>query len=85
MLYEAGVRNIPLYFYCYDIDDYLDTRGIALDYKELPGYQEKSAKKLVKELDKKYDLLYLKKFIKKYVENSKNCTKKMAERIEEYL
>ena len=85
VLYEAGVRNIPLYFYCYDIDDYLDTRGIALDYKELPGYQEKSAKKLVKELDKKYDLLYLKKFIKKYVENSKNCTKKMAERIEKYL
>ena len=85
ILYEAGVRNILLYFYCYDIDNYLETRGLALDYKELPGYQEKDPVKLVKDLDKKYDLTYLNKFIKKYVENTKNCTKKMADRIEDYF
>ena len=85
ILYEAGVRNIPLYFYCYDIDNYLKTRGIALDYKELPGYQEKSAKKLVKDLDKKYDMNYLKKFIKKYVVSSNNCTSKLVEKIVEYM
>ena len=85
ILYEAGVRNIPLYFYCYDIDNYLETRGLALDYKKLPGYQEKSAKKLVKDLDKKYDMDYLKKFINKYIESSDNCTGKLVEKIVEYM
>ena len=85
VLYEAGVRNIPLYFYCFDLEEYLNKRGIALDYKELPGYQEKDAKKLSKTLNNKYDMDYLRKFINKYVSNTKDCAKKMANRIESYM
>lgn len=85
VIYEAGVRNIPLYFYAYDLDNYETVRGLALDYNELPGYTEKEASKLCKSLDKKYDTKELKKFINKYVENTKECTKKIASLVKEKM
>ena len=85
VIYEAGIRNIPLYFYNYDIDKYLKSRGLAIDYDELPGFKEKDAKKLAIDLDKKYDIEYLKKFINKYVENTNDCTKKIVKEIEKYM
>lgn len=85
IIYEAGVRNIPLYFYAYDLSYYDFIRGLALDYSELPGYTENKAYELVKDLDKDYDMDYLKSFIQKYVENTKDCTKKLAEFISEFM
>ena len=85
VIYEAGVRNIPLYFYAYDLDNYETVRGLALDYNELPGYTEKDASKLCKSLDKKYDKKELKDFINKYVENTKECTKKIASLVKEKM
>lgn len=85
IIYEAGVRNIPLYFYAYDLSYYDFIRGLALDYSELPGYTENKAEELVKDLDKDYDMDYLKEFIKKYVENTENCTKKLADFISEFM
>ena len=36
--YEAALRDIPLVFWPYDIEDYTDARGLALDYSsEVPG------------------------------------------------
>ncbi len=36
--YEATLRNIPLVFWPYDIEDYTEARGLALDYaSEVPG------------------------------------------------
>ena len=85
IIYEAAVRNIPLYFYNYDIEEYIENRGLAINYDELPGFKEKEAKKLVKDLEKEYDQKYLKKFIKKYVTNTKECTNKMIKDIEKYM
>lgn len=85
VLYEAGIRNIPLYFYCYDLEEYLTKRGLAIDYNELPNYREKDAKKLVKLLEDPYDTKYLKEFINKYVSNTKDCTIKMAKKVESYM
>lgn len=85
IIYEAGIRNIPLYFYNYDIDKYNENRGLAIDYNELPGFKEKEAEKMVEDLEKDYDMEYLKSFIKKYVENTENCAQKMAEDIEKYM
>ena len=84
-IYEAGVRNIPIYFYDYDIDKYNDDRGLAIDIDELPGYRESDAKKLVKDMDKSYDMEYLKKFIHKYVSNTKGCTDKMVNEISKFM
>ncbi len=78
VVYEAGIKNIPLYFYNYDMDDYETVRGLAIDYDELPGFKEKSAADIVKSLEKDYDYDYLKGFINKHIENTDNCTIKMA-------
>ncbi len=85
VIYEAGVLNIKLYFYNYDMDSYLDNRGLALDYNELPGYTSKDAKELISSLSKNYDMKYYKKFMKKYVNNTKDCTKEAVKIIEEYM
>lgn len=85
VIYEAGVRNIPLYFYAYDLDNYETVRGLALDYNELPGYTEKDASKLCKCLEYKYDKKELKKFISRYVENTKECTKEIVSLVKEKM
>lgn len=79
IIYEAGIKSIPVYFYNYDFDNYETARGLAIDYNELPGFQEKDASKLVASLEKPYNYNYLQNFISKNVENTKNCTQIMAE------
>ncbi len=85
VIYEAGVMGIPLYFYNYDIDSYENSRGLTINYNDLPGYQENSAEALVRSFDLPYDKEYLKSFIKKYVVNTEKCAFKMAEDIETYM
>lgn len=81
VVYEAGVKNIPLYFYNYDMKNYENVRGLVIDYDELPGYKSHDARTLVESFDKPYDYDYLKSFINRFVENTENCTKRMAEDI----
>ncbi|MBO4432271.1 MAG: CDP-glycerol glycerophosphotransferase family protein [Clostridia bacterium] len=85
MIYEAGTRDIPLYFYAYDLDLYRHARGLALDYSTLPGYTESDAKALVSDLKKPYDMEELKRFIGLYVENKSGCTERLVDLIESYL
>lgn len=36
--YEAALRDIPLVFWPYDMDEYIEARGLAVDYEaEVPG------------------------------------------------
>ena len=81
VVYEAGVKNIPLYFYNYDMETYEDVRSLTINYNDLPGFKEQTAKGLVESLEKPYDYDYLKRYINKYVENTTDCAKKMAEDI----
>jgi len=85
VIYEAGIKNIPLYFYNFDMNEYDNTRGFNIDYNELPGYISSNPKELVESLEKQYDYNYLKQFINKYVTNKTECTKKMIEKIEEFI
>ena len=85
IIYEAGLRKIPLYFYNYDMNDYKTKRGLAIDYDELPGYTRNTAQELVKTFDLKYDYHYLNKFINKYISNTKNCTKEIVKLITNYM
>lgn len=78
VVYEAGIKNIPLYFYNYDMGNYENVRGLVIDYDELPGYKAQSAGELVENLEKPYDYDYLRSFINRYVENTENCTTKMV-------
>lgn len=81
VIYEAGVLDIPLYFYNFDMNTYADVRGLTINYDELPGFKAQNAKDLVLALEKEYDYTYLKTYIGKYVENTDSCAKKMAEDI----
>lgn len=81
VVYEAGVKGIPLYFYNYDMATYEDVRSLTINYEDLPGFKESDAKDLVASLEKEYDYDYLKSYIDKYIENTVDCAKKMAEDI----
>ncbi len=85
VIYEAAVRDIPLYFYAYDLEEYQSDRGLALDYDTLPGFTEQEAAALVRDLEKPYDLEYLRAFTARYVENTEDCTRKVASLVEEYM
>ncbi|MBR2877355.1 MAG: CDP-glycerol glycerophosphotransferase family protein [Clostridia bacterium] len=78
VVYEAGIKGIPLYFYNYDMNTYENVRGLAIDYNVLPGYKEQNAKKLVESFEKPYDYEYLNSYIRLHIENIKDCTRKMA-------
>lgn len=76
IVYEAAVRNIPLYFYNFDMDFYTDGRGLAIDYeKELPGVTSKDAKVIADAIDNiAYEMEELKRFSDKYVVPVDNAT-----------
>ncbi len=85
VVYEAGVRDIPLYFYNFDMENYDDVRGFDIDYRTLPGYTDRDPKKLVEDLDKPYDMEYFKEFIHKYVANTDRCAEKLAAEVDKYM
>lgn len=81
VIYEAAVKNIALYFYNFDMDTYLDKRGLAIDYyKELPGVISKDPKDIINDIEKNnYDYTKLKKFSDKYVTPSNGATKNIVD------
>jgi len=87
VIYEAAVKNKALYFYNYDYDDYVGTRGLAIDYyKELPGVISKNPKDLINDIEKNnYDYLKLKKFSDKYIEPTNGATKSIVDFIFEKM
>ena len=76
IVYEAAIRNIPLYFYNFDMDLYVDGRGFAIDYEgELPGVISKDADKIMQAIkSKEYDMKELKVFSDRYVEPVEHAT-----------
>ena len=69
IVYEAAVLNLPIYFYAYDFDTYVTTRGMYIDYKkEMPVHPCKSAQELAQQLEKPYDFASLFSFRDKYVD-----------------
>lgn len=91
IVYEAAIRNIPLFFYNFDMDLYMNERGLAIDYyKELPGIISKEADIIAEAIERDrtqqtYDRERLKKFAEKYVRPTKNATKDIVDFIEKCL
>lgn len=81
IVYEAAVRNIPLYFYNFDMSLYLDGRGLAIDYnRELPGVISDKAEEIIKSIETvPYDMEELKRFTDKYVAPTENATKAIVD------
>lgn len=81
VIYEAAVKNIPLYFYNFDFDVYLGNRGLNIDYyNELPGVISKQPKEIINDIEKNsYDYNKLKSFSDKYVEPSDGACKNIVD------
>lgn len=80
IVYEAAVREIPLYFYDFDIDMYLQNRGLAIDYfGELPGTISKDPKEIMKAIESDYDRERLVAFANKYVTPVEDVTGKIID------
>lgn len=81
IVYEAAIRMIPIYFYNFDMDLYIDGRGFAIDYEnELPGIISKDAGLIIKAIqDGKYNMEELKSFSERYVNPVENATKDIVD------
>lgn len=45
IIYEALLKNLPIYIYCFDSDKYLDERGFYIDFwRDIPAMYSKNAK-----------------------------------------
>ena len=90
MTYEVALKGLPIYFYAFDKDEYMDGRTFYLDYdKDMPGPICSTAEEVMAEIqsgDKAEQ--YRKKakaFADKYIEKQSNCTAEIADMIEELL
>lgn len=87
IIYEAAVLNIPLFFFAFDLQEYLNNRGLTIDYeKVLPGIVSSNAKDIITAVENnQYDINSVMKFREKYVTNTKDCTKKMVDFIKNLI
>ncbi len=87
IIYEAAILNIPLFFFAFDLQEYLDNRGLTIDYKNVvPGLVSDKITDIIKAIeDGKYDINRVAEFRKEYVTNIENCTKKIVEFVLELL
>lgn len=45
IIYEALLKNLPLYIYCFDSEKYIDERGFYIDFwRDIPAVYSKNAK-----------------------------------------
>ncbi len=84
ILYEAAYLNKPIFFYAYDIDQYLNDRDFYLNYKkDIPGVVKKDPKKLISSIENDdYDLKIVKEFRNR---NIIDCKKSYTEDISDFI
>ena len=88
--YEVALKGLPIYFYAFDKDEYLDGRTFYLDYdKDMPGPICLTAEEVAAEIDagsktEEYSRK-AKAFADKYIEKQSNCTAEIADLIEELV
>lgn len=87
IIYEAGILNIPLYFYNFDMDFYTGGRGLAIDYEhELPGVISKDPKVIVDAIENRdYNMEELRRFTNKYIEPTEHATKDIVDFVFQFI
>jgi len=81
IIYEAAILEIPLYFYAFDLQKYLDTRGLTINYKEeLPGVVSETIEPIIEAIEsKEYNKEELQAFREKYIQNIEDTTDKIVD------
>ena len=87
IIYEAGLRDTPLYFYCFDYEKYERTRGLTFDYlHECPGVVSPRIETILEAIDRDdYDKAYLRTFIRTYVTMTPTATKDIVDFVAPFL
>ena len=85
LVIEATLAEKPLYLYTYDEEEYKKSTGLNMDFsaETIGKYAFKDASDLAKALEESYNIDALKEFGRKYIEVDEDCTKKLADFIEE--
>lgn len=86
--FEASILDKPLYFYVYDIDEYIKVRGLNVDlFSEMSDSTSKNIKDIIKNIENNnYNFKELEKFKTKYMgKDYYNNTKKLVDFIFKYL
>ena len=79
---EASLRDIPIFFYTYDLEKYKEENGVNFDFEseEIGKYNTQKVNKLLKIMDEIYDYKVLEDFKNKYVSvNTNNVTQELVE------
>lgn len=88
--YEVALKGLPIYFYAFDKDEYLDGRTFYLDYdRDMPGPICSRAAEVLAEITagnktEEY-IAKAKAFANKYIEKQSGCTAAIADLIEQHL
>lgn len=84
---EATLKKKPLYFYLYDIDEYVKTVGLNINLKDEFGkYAVYDVQELSEVINEGYDFEIIEKFASKYITvPTDNCTKRIARFINELV
>ena len=87
--YEIALKGIPVYFYAYDKDSYLEGRSFYLDYdKDMPGPIFTDAVSLAEALLEGADeeqIAKEKRFADEYISKQSGCTREIADFIQKLM
>ncbi len=81
IVYEMALMDVPLYFWCYDKDEYVNNRDFYSPYEELPGAKCETVEELLQAIDdEKSDMTTLKQFRDEYISpDITDCTGKLSD------
>lgn len=87
--YEIALKGIPVYFYAYDKDSYLEGRSFYLDYdRDMPGPVFTDAVSLAEALLEGTDeeqIAKEKRFADEYISKQSGCTREIADFIQKLM
>ena len=79
---EVSLRDLPVYFYTYDIENYIKDTGLNFDFENEPigRYKAETVDRLIELIDEEYNYEILSEFKNKYISiNTQNCTRQLIE------
>lgn len=85
---EASLTSKPLYLYTYDREEYKQSTGLNVNFSDeaIGKYEFDNAEDIVSSWKDDYDFFALRCFREKYIDiDTNNCTKQLADYIEDLL
>ncbi|MBQ4252959.1 MAG: CDP-glycerol glycerophosphotransferase family protein [Erysipelotrichaceae bacterium] len=83
IVYEMALMDVPMYFWCFDKEEYVNNRDFYSSYEDLPGAKCTTVEELLEAIDdEKSDMTTLKQFRDEFITPEvTDCTGRLAELI----